>query len=162
MSQVTDQKSFQLALAALSLAEQRQIGARFIEHVLDLSREPRFDSAIRTAGKPDVSPEELDAAYPSVHALYVQTHPRSDLSTLDYHQQAVHFIAEACLMCLASASVGKPPHLAEKVAMYCRMARVCANIPHEQEYPSFEQAEQAMHAETRAQYGIVEEHLRGH
>ena len=48
--------------------------------------------------------------------------------------------------------------MAEKLAMHCRMARVCANIPHEQEYPSFEMAERAMHAETRARYGIVNEH----
>ena len=46
--------------------------------------------------------------------------------------------------------------------MHCRMARVCANIPHKQEYASFEMAEREMHAETRAQYSIVNEHSGDH
>lgn len=160
MSKISSQKAFQQALSDLPLAQQRQVGARFIEHVLDLSSEPRFDTAFRAASRADVSSQVLQDAYHAVYALYVKSHPRSDLSDVNYHKQAVHFIAEACLTCLAPTyHETKAHHLAEKVAMYCRMARVCANIPHEQDYPNLEAAEQAMRAETLAQYGIVSEYL---
>jgi hypothetical protein len=104
----------------------------------------------------------LEAAYRAVHAVYVSTHPASDLSALDFRQQAAHFVAEACMVCLAPSYEGeRAHHLAEKVANYCRMARICSNIPHEGEYPKLLDAETALKNEMDAQYGILTDYLQG-
>ena len=160
MSEVKGHKSFQEALSGLTVAQQRQIGARFLAHVLDLTDEPRLKDAQQMAAKPGVTAEELVDAYHSVHAVYVQTHPRSDLSELDYTKQAVHFIAEACLMCLSPTySEAKIHRIAEKAAMYCRMARTCASIKHDEDAPQMGDTEKAMQLEIEAQYRMVNEFL---
>lgn len=160
MSEVKDHRSFKEALSGLTVAQQRRVSAQFIGHVLDLSDEPRLKNAQQVAAKPGVTAEELVDAYHSVHAVYTQTHPRSDLSEMDYEKQAVHFIAEACLVCLSptypEATVQR---IAEKVAMYCRMARTCAGIMHDQDLPELGATEKALHDEIKAQYAMVDEFL---
>jgi hypothetical protein len=168
MATITDHAAFQQALASMPLAQQRQVGARFIERLLqpsaqlhlDSGSEARLERTCEVASQPDPDPAELNDAYQAVHALYVNTHPRSDLAPLDYSKQALHFIAEACLCCLSPTyPEAKVHHLAEKVAMYCRMARVCASIPHEQATPDLSGAEQAMQQEIQAQFAIVNDLL---
>ena len=107
MSEVKGHKSFQEVLSGLTVTQQRQIGARFIANVLDLTDEPRLKGAQQIAAKSGVTAEELVDAYHAVHAIYTQTHPRSDLSELDYTKQAVHFIAEACGLSITYLSRGK-------------------------------------------------------
>ena len=160
MSEVKGHKSFQKALSGLTVARQRQIGARFIAHVLDLTDEPRLKDAQQIAAKPGITAEELVDSYHSVHAIYIQTHPRSDLSELDYTKQAVHFIAEACLMCLSPTySEAKIHRIAEKAAMYCRMARTCASIMHDEDQPDLGDTEKALQQEIETQYALVNEFL---
>jgi hypothetical protein len=160
MSQVKGHKSFQEVLSALTVAQQRQISARFIEHVLDLTDEPRLKTAQQTAAKSGVTAEELVDAFHSVHAVYTQTHPRSDLSELDYTKQAIHFIAEACLVCLSPTyQEAKIHRIAEKAAMYCRMARTCASIMHDEDQPDLGETEKALQNEIKSQYTIVNEYL---
>jgi hypothetical protein len=160
MSQVKGHKSFQEALSRLPVAQQRQISARFIAHVLDLADEPRLKNAQQVAAKSGVTAEELVDAYHSVHAIYTQTHPRSDLSELDYKKQAVHFIAEACLVCLSPTYPEAKTHrIAEKTAMYCRMARTCASIMHDEDQPDLGETEKALQNEIKAQYTLVNEFL---
>ena len=162
MKEIKDYKSFQNALSNLTVAEQRQIGARFIAHVLDLTDNPRLKDAQQTAAKPDLSAEELMDTYHRVHTIYVQTHPRSDLSEVDYTKQAVHFITEACLVCLSPTYPEAKIHrIAEKAAMYCRMARTCANILHDQDQPDLQDTAKALQNEITAQYEIVNQFLNG-
>lgn len=160
MPEVTGHKSFQEALSGLNVSQQRQIGARFIAHVLDLTDEPRLRGAQQMAEKSGVTAEELVDAYHSVHNIYTQTHPRSDLTELDYTKQAVHFIAEACLVCLSPTyPEAKIYRIAEKTAMYCRMARTCASILHDEDEPDLEETEKALQNEIKAQYRLVNEFL---
>ena len=160
MSEVKGHKSFQEALSGLTVAQQRQIGARFIAHVLDLTDEPRLKDAQELAAQPGLTAEELVDAYHSVHAIYIRTHPRSDLSELDYTKQAVHFIAEACLMCLSPTYPEARVHrIAEKGAMYCRMARTCASIMHDEDHPDLGDTEKALQQEIETQYRLVNEFL---
>ena len=160
MSEVIGYKSFQDALSALPVSQQRQVGARFIEHVLDLTDEPRLRDAQLMAAKSGVTAEELVDAFHSVHAIYSKTHPRSDLSELDYTKQAVHFIAEACLVCLSPTyQEAKIQRIAEKAAMYCRMARTCASIMHDADHPTLGETEKALQGEINAQYRIINEFL---
>jgi len=160
MSEVKSHKTFQEVLSALPVAQQRQISARFIAHVLDLTDEPRLKNAQQVAAKPDVTAEELHDAYHSVHAIYTQTHPRSDLSELDYKKQAVHFIAEACLVSLSPTyPEAKISRIAEKTAMYCRMARTCASIRHDEEQPDLGETQKALQDEIKAQFAVANQFL---
>jgi len=101
MPQIDSNQAFQQALAELPVKKQRQVGAKFIGNVLDLTTEPRFRDALALLEKAAPTAQELLDGFHSIHALYVETHPRSDLSQLDYARQAEHFIAEACLVCLS-------------------------------------------------------------
>jgi len=160
MTKINSQQAFQQALADLSVKKQRQVGAKFIGNVLDLTSEPRFRHVLTLLAQPDLTAEELVSAYHSIHALYVQTHPRSDLSRLDYAQQAEHFIAEACLVCLSPVyGETKIHHLAQKAAMYCCMARTCAGIKHDEEFPNLAQSQEMLAKEIQDQYRLLSEFL---
>ena len=160
MDKITNNKAFKKALFSLSLAQQRQVGARFIANVLDLTDGSCIKHAQMVAEKSDITAEELENAYHAVHSIYVATHPRSGFSELDYGKQAAHFVAEACMVCLAPIHEGyRALHLAEKVVGYCHMARMCSSIQHEDEYPKFLDAEESLKKEMEAQYQILNEFL---
>ena len=160
MDQITSNEAFRTSLNSLSLAQQRQVGARFIANVLDLTDGSCTKHSQMVAEKSDVTAEELEDAYRAVHSIYVATHPRSGLSELDFRMQAAHFVAEACMVCLAPTyDEHHTQHLAQKVAMYCRMARTCSNIQHEEEYPKFVDAEESVKKEMDTQYQILSEFL---
>ncbi len=160
MDKITSNEVFRKALSSLSLARQRQVGARFIANVLDLTDGSCTKHAQSIAEKSDVTAEELENAYHAVHSVYVATHPRSGFSEVDYGKQAAHFVAEACMVCLAPThGEYRTLHLAEKVAGYCHMARICSSIKHEKEYPKFLDAEESLKKEIDAQYQILSEFL---
>lgn len=160
MTKVNSQQAFQQTLAALPVKKQRQVGAKFIGNVLDLTPDPRFRDALTLLEKPDPTAEELLGGYHSIHALYVHTHPRSDLSQLDYAQQAEHFIAEACLICLSPVyEEAKIHHLAQKAAMCCCMARTCAGIKHDEEFPNLAHSQAMLAKEMQDQYRLLSEFL---
>ncbi len=162
MSRLTNVKDFTHCLNALPLSRQRQVAARFITDVLDLRDDPRIRHAVEVAAKDDATPEELEAAYHAVHAIYVESHPQSDLSELDFARQAAHFVAEACLACLSplylspSYQQGGPCRLAQKVAMYCRMARTCASMHHDDDAPDFSAVGPVVERVMQEQYRIAE------
>lgn len=160
MDRVSSGEQFKQSLSSLTLAQQRQVGARFIGNVLDLTDGRCTEQARKVAAKSDVSTEELEQAYRAVHTVYVATHPQSDLSELDFRKQAAHFVAEACMVCVAPTYEERDTHhLAERVAGYCRMARICSSIQHQEEYPKFMDAEVALKNEIDAQYRILNEFL---
>lgn len=161
MDKITNIESFKKALSSLSLAQQRQVGGRFVANVLDLTDGRCTKQAQSIAEKSDITPEELEMAYHAVHAVYVATHPRSHFSELDYDQQAAHFVAEACMTCVAPTfAEQRIYHMAENAASYCRMARICSSIEHDKENPSFSGAEEAMNKEMNAQFHILTEYLK--
>jgi hypothetical protein len=160
VDKVTNNEGFKQALSSLPLTQQRQIGAKFIVNVLDLTDGMCARHIQDIAERSDLTVDELENAYRSVHSVYVVTHPRSDLSELDYGKQAAHFVAEACMACLAPTyEEYRTHHLAEKVAGYCQMARICSSIRHDQETPSFKEAEEALKKELNAQHRILNEYL---
>lgn len=160
MQTISNDKAFREALSALPLMQQRRLSAGFIENVADLTDGECVGYVREIMKKPAVTAEDLCDAYQAVHAIYVATHPRSGFHKLDFQKQAAHFVAEACLVCLAPTyDEIMTHHLADKAAMYCRMARTCATLPHEDESPSFAGAEQAMKQEMQAQYRILSDFL---
>ena len=83
MSKISTSEDFRKALSSLSLAQQRQVGARFVANVLDLTDDHQVKSGQEIAEKAGVSADELNDAYHRVHAVYVATHPRSWFTELD-------------------------------------------------------------------------------
>ena len=68
-----------------------------------------------------------------------------------------HFVAEACEVCAAPVyeEVTKV-HIAQKVAMYCRMARTCASMHRDEDAPDFSAAEEDASRLVADQIGMVE------
>jgi hypothetical protein len=160
VDKITDNDTFKNVLSSLPLDQQRQIGARFVANVLDLTDERCTENVQNLAQKSSITPEELAMAYQAVHSVYVTTHPHSDLSELDYAKQAAHLVAEACMTCV-SPTYGeqKTHHLAENAASYCRMARICSSLHQQKENPDFSKAEEAMSKEIEAQFDILNKYL---
>jgi hypothetical protein len=161
MTRIHTNEAFREALGSLTLAQQRAVGARFIENVLDLAHEDCIKQAQAILDRIDgISAEDLERAYHSAHSVYVHTYPRSDLTLLDYKQQAEHFVAEACVHCLAPTYYDAARHhLAERVSTYCIMARTCASIDHEDNYPKFSDTEDRVKKEIDTQYEILGKYL---
>jgi hypothetical protein len=160
MSAQFNNQSFKQTLSKFSVALQRQVAARFIQNVLDLADERCLQNIANIAAKPDIGKGELEEAYHLAHSIYVKTNPHSGMTELDFAVQAKHFVAEACMTCLSPCNEeDKDSHLAQKVAMYCRMARTCASVAHEAEIPDFNKAEMAMRKTIEAQYAILQAFL---
>ncbi len=160
MSKITTNESFIDALASLSLQQQRLVGAGFIKNVLDLTKDKHIIHAQSIAATSDAKAEDLLDAYHAVHTCYVKTNPRSDMHALDWTKQAEHFVAEACMTCLAPTyPEASAHHLAQRVSMYCLMARTCASINHEGDFPTFETSEEVTKREINEQYRMVNEFL---
>ncbi|MBV5275978.1 MAG: hypothetical protein JZU52_20840 [Lamprocystis purpurea] len=131
MTRITNYLDFKNRLGALPLRAQRQLAATFIGEVLDLAKDPRIRHAVEVAAKGD-------ATHHAVHAIYVESNPQSDLLEMDFARQAAHFVTAACLVSLSPAdSKAAPAHLAQKVAMSCRMARTCSSMRHDDDTPDF-------------------------
>jgi len=160
MSKIATGEACRQAFASLSLAQQRRVGARFVGNVLDLTDDPQVKNGQEIAGKEGVTADELNDAYESVHAAYLATHPRSGCTELDYKQQAAHFVAEACMICLSPTYPERhTPHVADRVAMYCQMARHFSAIKQHEGYPKFDGVEEAVKKEVDTQYQILGEYL---
>ena len=157
MSTLFNNKSFRDALSTLSVDQQRRVAAEFVEKVLDLGDERCLDNIVGLFKNPDVGALELSMAYRRAQTIYVETHPGSDLEELDFVHQAKHFVAEACRTCVAPAYENtKVCYLAQKVAMYCRMARTCSAMRHNGEEPDFSQAEKAAKRCVEEQYAVLQ------
>jgi len=160
MDAIMDVKTFKQKLVSLPLSKQRLVGAKFIANVMDLTVDPRLRSALNVASNPDAVPEELQLAYYAAHSAYVENNPRSGLDEMDWKKQAAHFVSEALMVCLAPTyGEAQKHHLAEKVATYCQMARICSSVNHQGDYPSFASADAAVKQEAQVQFRILTDFL---
>jgi len=160
MATISNENEFKSALAEQPLDRQRQLAAIFIEQVLDLAQDPRVSDAVNLVKAGGADAEQLHRAHQAVHACYVETHPRSDLLELDFKRQAAHFVTEACLVCLSPVfHCEQKIALAHKAAMYCRMARTCAGMRHDQEQPDLGDLGDVMGSHVQQQYQAAEAFL---
>ena len=161
MKTVNTNKDFVKTLASLSLPEQRYIGAKFISSTLNIIDEQQLKSIMNSINKKGNSAEELHSAYKIAHSIYIENHPQSGLVAINFTHQAIHMAAEACLTCLApNYQEATTLHLAQKVAMYCRMAITCWYMPHDQDSPSFSQAEIEVTKLIQSQYTQLNDYLK--
>ena len=156
MAKISTMKEFKKALESLSLDQQRVVAARFVAEVLDLTDDNRVKEAQQVAADPDATPEALMSAYHSVWHAAVESSVHSDMELIDWHKQTAHFVAKACAESLAPAHSGITwRHLAFNVANHCHMARLCANIEHEEEQPSLAAAEKSLNKQIQKEFKIL-------
>ena len=113
---------------SLSFEQQRALGVRFAQGVIDLAEDPRLAKALETALTPSVSALEVEEAYKTAKAISTATFTACGRDA-DWMAQAEHFSAAALQAALAPADQlpGKGT-AAWKAAMQARMARNCAMI----------------------------------
>ena len=113
---------------SLSFAQQRALGMRFAQGVIDLTQDPRLTKALETALTPGVSAPELEEAYKTAKAISTATFTACGRDA-DWMAQAGHFSAAALQAALAPADqLPGRGTAAWKAAMQARMARNCAMI----------------------------------
>lgn len=141
---IDNDSNFKSALSQLSRAGQRQVGARFAESVLMLSKDVRVKNAINAAKRNDITEDELAAAFQSAKKASVDSFTQCG-KECDWNSQAGHFVAQSVLACLEP---GVSP--AWDAAMHARMARTSESIA---------TGIGTDNAETSAQYRILAKYL---
>ena len=116
---------FKAVLSDLPRAAQRELGARFAEHVLALSSDTRLKNAVGVAKRNDISEDEYTTAMHAAKAASVDSYTQCG-HECDWNKQAGHFVAEAVLACFRPDEPGG--NSAWDAAMHARMASTCASI----------------------------------
>ena len=122
---IRDDGEFKGALNQLSVAEQRQIAARFSQGVLPLCKDRRVAAAVHAALRAGISDDELAVLHQAARSACVDSYTQCGHVT-DWLNQAGHFVAEAAAACVMPAERGA--NLAWDAAMRARMARTCEAI----------------------------------
>jgi hypothetical protein len=141
MASISNDQELKQALDRLDAVQQRVVGARFVEHVLDLSTDERIAKAIRLALDPQAASDDLKMAQKSVHSAVLESHARCGAAG-DWKDQATYFVGRAAAACLVTKlrSEGKDP--AWQAALSSRMARTSAAIDSDSDSPEQESAHQ--------------------
>jgi hypothetical protein len=122
---ISNDKAFKSALAGLSVAQQRQVAARFVEAVLPLSNDARIKVALEAAGRAGISDAELAIAAQAANTARVESFTQCGKET-DWTAQAGHFVAKAAVACVRPAEAGS--NLAWDAAMQARLARTFQTV----------------------------------
>lgn len=122
---ITNDKDFKATLAGLSAAQQRQVAARFVQRVFDLSKDVRVKAALDVAGRADISDAELTVVSQAANTARVESFTQCGKET-DWGAQAGHFVAKAAVACVGAAT--PVASLAWDAAMQARMARTCETV----------------------------------
>jgi len=134
------------ALSELSVAEQRQVAAQFVESVAYLNPDPLIERALKIARDEHHSDFEFEEAYKSVKSLAIKTYTACG-DDADWPSQAAHFVATAAQACLTPVEhLGDKNNLAWKCAMQTRMAKNCEMIESDSE---------TIDNEAQKQYAII-------
>jgi hypothetical protein len=116
------------ALQGLTADQQRVLGSRFAERVLNLSQDERIARAVASGLREEISPGELEDAFKSAKAYATKTYTDCGKDT-DWNAQADHFVAAAAAAALTpDALLGEKQNRAWKAAMQARMAVNCTLV----------------------------------
>jgi len=149
MAEITNDARFREVLQALSLTDQRSVGARFINLVISLTDDERIEYATRVAGNKDATEAELAAAHKAAKASALECHTRCGADA-DWSAQAGYFVARAASAIVASEQGAGNDSPAWNAAMNCRMARTCTMIESNTDEES---------QESEKQYRILEQYM---
>lgn len=146
MAVITTDQEFKQALGQLTAAQQRALGARFVERVIDLNSDPRVRRAVAVAADLDAVETELDSVNRDAKTAAVESYTACGQDT-DWSLQAAHFVATAAADCSVPPSRAKQAkNAAWDAAMYARMARTCEKIA---------RGEEDTHDENGHQYALA-------
>jgi hypothetical protein len=160
MSTVSNMKEFKDALESLSDEQQRVLGARFIAEVLDLTENKRLKEIQALAQQVDTSAEDLLTAYSNAQSIAVDLAFHGVMEPINFKKQAEHYLAKACAACLFPMPTSvKQRYRAWNVAHYCREARMCANLKHEQDTEILLTVEKELQKTIAKQYALISEFL---
>jgi Zn-finger protein len=163
MSTITNMKEFKTALDSLSDQQQRVLAAQFIIEVLDLTDDSRLRDIQAIAGNSNAKAEELVDAYSIARAISLDLSLHGDFELIDFKKQAAHFVAKACSACLVPLPLSmKEQHRAWNVAHYCREARICSEMEHEQDTEILTKVEKDLQRVIKKQYALTTEYLAEH
>ena len=122
---ISNDSDFKAALAGLSVAQQRQVAARFVQQVLPLSGDARIQTVLETAGRAGVTGAELGMASQAANSARVESFTQCGREA-DWGAQAGHFVAKAAVACVKPEAKGD--NLAWDAAMQARLARTCQTV----------------------------------
>ena len=132
MADICNDQELRKALNALSLRQQRIMGARFALGVAHLSKDDRVIRAARAALNPDAGATELADGFKAAKSYVTRTYTSCGKDT-DWLAQADHFVAAAVAAALTpktrSSAKANP---AWKAAVQARMARNCRMMEEEE------------------------------
>jgi len=126
MSRISNDTEFRKALDALDATRQRQVAARFVEHVLGLCTDERITHVAAVAGNSDASEAALAEALKTARAATFDCHTRCG-SEGDWSEQAGYFVARAATAALTPIAQ-MPSGPAWQAALSCRMAQTSKSI----------------------------------
>lgn len=145
---ISNDRELRSALDALSLAQQRTLGACFAQNVSAVTNNPRLLKALKVAMTSDSTDQEREDAYKAAKSIAVQTYTSCGRDA-DWDAQAEHFVASACAATLLpDALLTEKFNPAWKAAIQSRMAKNCLMI---------ESDEGEMDNEAEQQYKIATE-----
>ena len=142
----TNDKEFREKLAALSISQQRQVAALFVQRVFSFSNDVRIKAALDMAMRTDISDAELAVVSQAANTARVESYTQCGRET-DWNTQAGLFVAKAAVSCVSPATEGK--NLAWDAAMQVRVARTCEAAS----------GDVIDHKEAEAQYAILDDFL---
>ncbi len=150
MASISTDQEFKKALGKLNAAQQRVVGALFVERVLELCDDARVRRAVEVAKNPDAQESELDSVNRDAKTAAVESYTSCGRDT-DWAAQAAHFVATAAAECSVPPSrANQASQAAWDAAMYARMARTSDNIAN---------AQTDHHDEAEAQYQALSQFL---
>ena len=160
MPTITNMQEFKAALESLSDEQQRVLGARFISEVLDLSDDVRLREILAVAKQAQASVEDLLDAYSRARSIAVDLSFHGELELINFKKQAAQYVAKACVACLVPMpATVKQRFRAWNVAHYCREARMCADLAHEQDTEILAKVEKNLKKTIARQYALTSEFL---
>jgi hypothetical protein len=124
MSTIKNDTEFRAALDGLDVARQREVGALFVEHVLDLTSDARVQQVLAAARDREISDDAMTLARRTVKAAVLEAHARCGADG-DWSEQADYFVARAAEACLKPQDAGSSKSPAWLAAMNARMSRTC-------------------------------------
>jgi len=141
MSTISNDHEMKTQLDALDPTQQRLVGARLVESVLDLSKDERIQQALKTALDPTATDEQLKAALKSANQATLEGHTRCGAAG-DWTDQANYFVGRALVACLTPQVRKEGKNPAWQAALSCRMARTSAAIDQDSDNPLQENTRQ--------------------
>ena len=150
MTDIDNDTDFRHLLEGLGEVQQRQVAARFVQHVLALSGDKRLERVLKTAADKDATAEELAAALKTAHAVTFESHARCGAEG-HWSDQAGYFVARAAVAATTPPVHSRQGGPAWQAAMSARMAYTSMLID--------DVSNQSAHTECEWQYKALADYL---